>query len=197
MATLELSTGERFEISDSVQITKEGDVIVDEVKVKEDIYKKNKKLVFKALVTPDGTILNSMSQNDYKGHTDANGDYYSVDGGNDEYTWGTGDGQESYLHLYNDDPIEDLRYVVGRSGYGNPSSDDYGSWRCALLYQMSTSWVKASIEFTSKEYLKDLYNRELQYRLDNPKYDVPEDTEYFTNWDKAMEGSYSKIKSLL
>lgn len=189
MAILELECGKKIEFSKTLKHT-DKTITVDDVLVHED----KGQIVFKAMMTPDGTVLTSMSQHDYNSHIDDNGVEYSVDGGNDAYTWSSGDGKEVYLHLYSDDSIENLRYVVGRSGYG---STGRGKWSCALLYQMSTSWVTASIEFTDLEYLKDIYGRELQYRLDNPRYDVLEDTEYFTSWHEAMEGSYSKIKSLL
>ena len=38
-------------------------------------------LIYNAIRTPDGTILESRSVHDFVGHTDANGKYYAADGG--------------------------------------------------------------------------------------------------------------------
>jgi hypothetical protein len=38
-------------------------------------------IVYNAIQTPDGTILQSKHRHDYVEHTDKNGQYYAVDGG--------------------------------------------------------------------------------------------------------------------
>jgi hypothetical protein len=43
----------------------------------------NNNIVYNAIQTPDGTILQSKHRNDYVDYTDKNGQYYSVDGGLD------------------------------------------------------------------------------------------------------------------
>jgi hypothetical protein len=43
----------------------------------------NNNIVYNAIQTPDGTILQSKNRHDYVDYTDKNGQYYSVDGGLD------------------------------------------------------------------------------------------------------------------
>ena len=43
----------------------------------------NDNIVYNAIQTPDGTILQSKHRHDYVDYTDKNGQYYSVDGGLD------------------------------------------------------------------------------------------------------------------
>jgi len=42
-----------------------------------------KMILVNKIQTPDGTILESKHRHDYVSHTDANGEYYMVDGGKD------------------------------------------------------------------------------------------------------------------
>lgn len=41
------------------------------------------KIIVNAIETPDGTVLLSAHRHDFRGHTDANGKFYAVDGGTD------------------------------------------------------------------------------------------------------------------
>lgn len=44
---------------------------------------KEKKLIYNAIKTPDGTILHSKRVHDFVSHNDKNGKQYAVDGGNE------------------------------------------------------------------------------------------------------------------
>ncbi len=81
------------------------------------------------------------------------------------------------MNTISNDPIELLRTLVGRSGYGK---DGKGEYRHALLKDMSNNWVKASIIFVKNQvvsadaqgiHIEDvlrtmpgIYERELLYR---------------------------------
>lgn len=43
------------------------------------------KILARALITPDGTVLQTFSGHDYKEYTDKNGEWYMIDGGLDKY----------------------------------------------------------------------------------------------------------------
>lgn len=77
-------------------------------------------LIYNAIRTPDGTILESRSVHDYQGYTDTNGKYYVVDGGL-EYLRRSGDDYEE-LSLIMDDDFAKIRQVVSwgtRGKHGN------------------------------------------------------------------------------
>ena len=77
-------------------------------------------LIYNAIRTPDGTILESRSVHDYQGYTDANGKYYAVDGGL-EYLRRSGDGYEE-LSLTMDDDFAKIRQVVSWGTRGKHGS---------------------------------------------------------------------------
>ena len=192
MAELVLETGERFIINKSCGIV-DGVVTVDGEVVKED-HGVPKQIVFTAMVTPDGTVLPALYYNEY---VDKNGHTYSIDVGRDEVRWCSGYGDERFINVYDTDDIETIRMVVGRSGYGKPDTDDYGTYQCAMLYQMSDSWVMASALYTDIPYHKEMYDRETRFRIDNPKYSVEDGCKYPRNWEEALKGSHTKLKSLI
>lgn len=60
-------------------------------------------LIYNAIRTPDGTILESKFRHDYKTYTDKNGNEYMIDGGLD-YSRRSANGDEVVLNLYDDEP---------------------------------------------------------------------------------------------
>ena len=65
-------------------------------------------LIYNAIRTPDGTILESRSVHDFVGHTDANGKFYAVDGGL-EYPRRCGDMDYEELSLTLEDEFSKIR----------------------------------------------------------------------------------------
>ena len=65
-------------------------------------------LIYNAIRTPDGTILESRSVHDFVGHTDANGKFYAVDGGL-EYLKRCGDMDHEELSLTLEDDFSKIR----------------------------------------------------------------------------------------
>ena len=104
------------------------------------VHKTKDILVYRALKTDRGTILKSEHKNDFK-QIEEDGKTYSIDSGLEyycNYTNGT------LIQHYHTDPIELLRNVIGRSGYGKCGNGEY---RYSLLKDMSDAWVKASIDY--------------------------------------------------
>ena len=65
-------------------------------------------LIYNAIRTPDGTILESRSVHDFVSHTDANGKFYAVDGGL-EYLRRCGDMDYEELSLTLEDEFSKIR----------------------------------------------------------------------------------------
>ena len=78
-------------------------------------------LIYNAIRTPDGTILESRSVHDFVGYTDANGKFYAADGGL-EYLKRCGDNDYEELSLTLDDDFSKIRRVISwgtRGKYGD------------------------------------------------------------------------------
>lgn len=66
-------------------------------------------LIYNAVRTPDGTILESRHVHDYATHLDANGDEYMVDGGFDYLRRSVNKVPAEDLSLYSDEKHEVIR----------------------------------------------------------------------------------------
>ena len=78
-------------------------------------------LIYNAIRTPDGTILESRSVHDFVGYTDANGKFYAADGGL-EYLKRCGDSDYEELSLTLEDDFSKIRECVRWGTYG-PKGD--------------------------------------------------------------------------
>jgi len=125
---------------------------------------KIRQLIYNALQTPDGTILESLHRHDYQTHQDKNGKHYMIDGGLD-YIRSSANRDEVHICHYDDEPIEIIREFAYRTGYGKPESKDYGTFRKTFYKDMSDDYLNASIKYC-KEYGQryDLLEKELEYR---------------------------------
>ena len=109
----------------------------------------NRVLVFNAIKTPDGTILESNTVHDYKQYLDKNGKVYIIDGGL-SYRRVSDNGDEVDLSVYSDMPHETIRNVAFRTGYGKPGNKDYGTYRITRIKDMDDDYLKASIDYVQK-----------------------------------------------
>lgn len=116
-----------------------------------------RELVYNALQTPDGTILESLYRNDYKGHKDSKtGKLYIVDGGLD-YLKRSCNGDETDLSVYSDEPHEKVRKYAYRSGYGKNGDEDFQITR---ICSMNNEYLDKAIE-----YCKDRNTTSTHYQI--------------------------------
>jgi hypothetical protein len=122
-------------------------------------------LIYSALRTPDGTIIESKSRHDYVTHIDANGKKYMLDGGLD-YVRSSANGDEEYLTVWADDPHETVRQHCRWGTYG-PNGDQPLTYK--KLCDMSDAHINAVLENVStiKTSIKTAMHNELEYRNDN------------------------------
>lgn len=110
-----------------------------------------RKLVYNAIRTPDGTVLESLDRHDFNKYVDKNGKTYIIDGGLD-YIRRSFNGDEEVLAKFEDQPHEEIRNYAFRSGYGKPGADDYGTFRITRIADMDDDYLDNSIEYV-KDYI--------------------------------------------
>ena len=107
-------------------------------------------IIYNALRTPDGTILESLHRHDFRTYVDKNGKTYMIDGGCD-YVRCSANGDEEFITVYDDEPFERVRQYAYRLGYGKPGSSDYGRFRKTTLAQMSDEHLQASLDYVTNK----------------------------------------------
>ena len=75
-------------------------------------------IIYNAIKTPDGTLLESKHVHDFVTHIDKNGEYYQNDGGNEYFHRSVNIIPAEDLSLYSDAPFEQLREVITRGSRG-------------------------------------------------------------------------------
>lgn len=123
------------------------------------------KIVYSALRTPDGTLLESRHRHDYVTHWDANGKHYMLDGGVD-YIRSSAHGDEEFIVVTLDDSHEVVREVVTWGTYGKNGDEPY---RKVKLSEMSNAHIQACIEtqHSMRPSFKEAMMNELTYRDSN------------------------------
>lgn len=124
-----------------------------------------KKLIHSSIQTPDGTILVSRHRHDYVSHTDANGEYYFLDGGDSYIRRSINIEPAKPLFLYFDDPHEKIREVVERGTRGKNGNEDF---RRVKLKDIDDEWLKNIIEYEedlrpNNPYI-EIYKNEVEWR---------------------------------
>ncbi len=82
----------------------------------------DKKLIFNAIRTPDGTVIRSKTTHDYVSHVDKNGKTYFVDGGL-QYQRRSAHGDEVCLCQYTDAPHDVKRRALEWGTNGKTGND--------------------------------------------------------------------------
>ena len=117
-------------------------------------------LIYNAIRTPDGTVLESTHRWDYRTYTDANGFTYMVDGGLEYARRNKGNYEE--LSVFHGDPHDKVREVFTWGTYG-PKGDQ--ELRRVLLKDMDTDHIEAIIK--DGYLVSPLMENELTWRLTN------------------------------
>jgi hypothetical protein len=115
-----------------------------------------RKIVYNAIQTPDGTVLESIHRHDYQTYVDTNGKTYMVDGGL-SYVRRSDNGDEVLLTKYEDQPHEQIREYAFRSGYGKPGTSDYGTYRITRIADMDDEYLNEAIKYV-KQYILNIAN---------------------------------------
>ncbi len=127
-----------------------------------------RQIIYNAIQTPDGTIIESHSVHDFVTHTDKNGFSYSVDGGHDylKRNFDNSAPKATDLSIYSDASFEEIRKVYKRGGRG-VNNDQPLTW--VALENMSEDWLKACIVYNNERgregcFANKMYEKELEYR---------------------------------
>ena len=99
-------------------------------------------IIYNAIRTPDGTVLQSRSRHDFKTYTDANGKEYMIDGGL-SYVRCSANGDEEHLTVTLEDAHAKVREVCDWGTYGI-NGDQPLTYK--LLCNMSTNHINAVLK---------------------------------------------------
>jgi hypothetical protein len=103
-----------------------------------------KQLVYNAIRTPDGTILESKNRHDYQVYIDKNGHEYMVDGGLDYLRRNVVDAAPyEELSVYDDEPHILKRKVIKWGTYGINGNDPL---RYVTLVEMNEDHIQACLD---------------------------------------------------
>ena len=121
-------------------------------------------LVYNAIRTPDGTVLESTHRHDYKTYLDKNGKEYMVDGGL-EYVRRNVHDDAPYedLSVYITDGHDSVREVVKWGTYGINGDQPL---TYILLKDMNTEHIRACLENVPRMHpaYKEAFKEELKLR---------------------------------
>ena len=125
-----------------------------------------RELVYNAIKTPDGTILESEYRQDYKEYKDKNGETYINDGGMVYLRRSVNKEPYEDLALYTTDSIEMIREVCAWGTYGiNPNG--LSNLRYVKIKNLSNAHLEAILEDCGEDVYKGIIKRELSYRIAN------------------------------
>lgn len=120
-------------------------------------------LIYNAIRTPDGTVINSRHRHDYKTYLDANGETYMVDGGLSYLRRNICSEPYEELSLYDTEPHEVQRTVLTWGTYGINGDQPYKE---ILIADMETEHLQAVIDNVNPVGVYgDCIRKELEQRL--------------------------------
>jgi hypothetical protein len=120
-------------------------------------------LLVNAIITPDGTLLESLHRHDYRSHIDANGESYFIDGGLDYVRRSLNHQPALDACVYNDSGHEVIR---NRFKWGTRGKDGKSPLTWVELREMSDDHIKAILK--TQQHISDTIRKvfvdELTYR---------------------------------
>lgn len=121
-------------------------------------------VIANALITPDGTVLQSYHVHDYKTHIDkVSGEEYMIDGGTDYCRSNVNKVAAKYISVTMDDPHETRREWFH---WGTRGKDGRQPLTWKPLKDLDTDHIQAILETQHHipDYLVGLFVDELEYR---------------------------------
>jgi hypothetical protein len=120
-------------------------------------------LLVNAIITPDGTRLQSTHRHDYRSHVDANGETYSIDGGLDYVRCSVNAIPAVNDCVYSDDSHELIREAFTWGTYGKNGDEKLTRKKLADLTDEHIAAIIETQYQISKEVKKIFYD-EITYR---------------------------------
>jgi hypothetical protein len=118
-------------------------------------------LIYSALKTPDGTILQSRFRHDYVSYQDKNGKNYFLDGGT-SYIRSSMNGDEEFISHYADEPHEIIRELPL---WGSRGKDGKSELKFLKPSEMEDSHLDALLDYVSQGgYMYKIFENEILYR---------------------------------
>lgn len=124
------------------------------------------RLIYQAIQTPDGTVLESCNRHDYRSYEDkVSEEVYIIDGGIDYCRRSVNRVPAKDLSVYLEDGIEAFRNIVT---WGTRGKNGDEPLRRIKLSEMSDAHIKACLETQSMmhPHYRVAFEMELQYRQD-------------------------------
>ena len=128
------------------------------------------KIIYNAIRTPDGTVLESFYRHDFLTHTDENGEVYMVDGGYDYLRRSSNTILFEELSVFSEDSIEKQREVFKWGTHGKLGKD---SLSYVILKDMGTNHILNCVRDKEKhlseedfknDWVVTIFKKELEYR---------------------------------
>lgn len=123
----------------------------------------DRRIIYNAIKTPDGTILSSLHRHDYQSYIDENGETYMVDGGADYLRRNINTIPYEELALYSDD-----EFILIRVRYHRLNVQDNKYYR---LKDIPMDWLENIVKHFQDRGLAtqatSFFNMEIDFRKKN------------------------------
>ena len=119
-------------------------------------------VIYSAMRTPDGTVIESRHRHDFVTYEDANGKTYMLDGGLD-YTRASMNGDEEFIEVTLEDGHDKVREYLT---WGTRGVNGDQPLRYVKLKDMDTDHIQACLETQFQMYpsIRTAMENELEYR---------------------------------